>query len=84
MLWELTSIWSGQYRVNASIGDGDPRVLPDRGGIKRVPFDDETYENPPYARVRHSWEHSNFWLNVIWHGKLARGKHDVSAIQKSF
>lgn len=37
-----------------SIGDG-PRVLPDRcGGVKRAPFDDETYENPPYARARRS------------------------------
>lgn len=54
MLWELTSIWSGQYRINASIGDG-PRVLPDRcGGVERVPFNDETYENPPYARARRS------------------------------
>lgn len=38
MLWELTSIWSGQYRINASIGDGS-RVLPDCcGGVKAGPL----------------------------------------------
>lgn len=54
MLWELTSIWSGQYRVNASIGDG-PRVLPDRGGVKR-PL---TMKHTKIRHMRESGTHEN-------------------------
>lgn len=43
ILWELTSIWSGQYRINASIGDA-PAFYLIIGGVKRAPFDDETIQ----------------------------------------
>lgn len=77
-LWELTSIWSGQYRVNASIERWDPAFYlivggggspPERAGALTM----------KHRKIRHmrTRAHENARIarfNIIWHGKLHAGE----------